>query len=69
MSSGVYFLRHFEGGKKFFEAWFSMKKEGHDQDGFNTMSRSVLVEHSDTNASKSRSLLQFFSMIECGTIR
>ncbi len=37
--SGMYFLRHFEGGKKFFAEWFMQKSTGHDQDGFNTMSR------------------------------
>ncbi len=40
INTGMYFLRHFSHSKRFFEAWFSTRKEGHDQDGFNTMSRS-----------------------------
>ena len=43
-STGMYFLRHWEGGKKFFEAWFSQKSMGHDQDGFNAMSRYAGVQ-------------------------
>lgn len=39
LPAGMYFLRYWEGGKKFFEAWFSQKSVGHDQDGFNSMSR------------------------------
>ncbi|GAX75129.1 hypothetical protein CEUSTIGMA_g2573.t1 [Chlamydomonas eustigma] len=39
INTGMYFLRYFPEGKEFFKAWFSMKAEGHDQDGFNTMSR------------------------------
>ena len=35
----MYFLRYYEGGKKFFDEWFKLKSYGHDQDGFNAMSR------------------------------
>lgn len=44
----MYFLRYFEGSKRFFSAWFSQKDKGHDQDGFNSMSRYAGIEVTET---------------------
>jgi hypothetical protein len=39
---GVYFVRHWPGGKHFFQQWFKQKEAGHDQDGLNTLVRGRL---------------------------
>ena len=47
INTGVYFIRQFDGAKRFFKKWLEQKVEGpvqnrgigHDQDGLNLMAR------------------------------